>query len=149
MSEQVNFYARSADTATLERSRRRQLQACLLALATSVLSACAPHPPSSIQGGPGTLPKAEIQSVVRRNFGRFRLCYEHGLLQNPRLAGRVSTRLTIERDGSVSLNEDGGSTMPDRDVVACVVGGFSTLRFPSPEGGTLTFVYPIIFSPGD
>ena len=39
--------------------------------------------------------------------------------------------------------------MPDRASVACVVRGFGNLSFPQPEGGIVTVVYPIIFSPGD
>jgi hypothetical protein len=37
----------------------------------------------------------------------------------------------------------------DNAVVACVVRGFGTIRFPAPEGGIVTVVYPIIFNPAD
>ena len=35
----------------------------------------------------GRLPPEVIQRIVRQNFGRFRLCYENGLRNNPNLAG--------------------------------------------------------------
>ncbi len=96
----------------------------------------------------GRLPKEVIQRIVRQNFGRFRLCYEKGLGANPNLEGRVSVRFVINRDGSVSNVSNGGSSIPDSGVVNCVVRAFYGLSFPKPEGGIVTVVYPIMFSPG-
>jgi hypothetical protein len=38
--------------------------------------------------------------------------------------------------------------MPDGGVVSCTVRAFYGLSFPQPEGGIVTVVYPIMFSPG-
>jgi hypothetical protein len=97
----------------------------------------------------GRLPPEVIQRIVRQNFGRFRLCYENGLKGNPTLSGRVSVKFVIDRSGAVSTASDGGSELPDQGVIGCVVRGFGNLSFPQPEGGIVTVVYPIIFSPGD
>jgi hypothetical protein len=97
----------------------------------------------------GRLPPEVIQRIVRQNFGRFRLCYENGLRTNPTLSGRVAVKFVIDRSGSVSTAQDGGSDLPDKGVVSCVVRGFGNLSFPQPEGGIVTVVYPISFSPGD
>ncbi len=97
----------------------------------------------------GRLPPEVIQRIVRQNFGRFRLCYENGLRQNPNLQGRVAVKFVIDRSGAVSTASDGGSDLPDASVVSCVVRGFGNLSFPQPEGGIVTVVYPVIFSPGD
>jgi hypothetical protein len=97
----------------------------------------------------GRLPPEVIQRIVRQNFGRFRLCYENGLRTNPNLQGRVAVKFVIDRQGSVSTAQDGGSDLPDQGVVSCVVRGFGNLSFPQPEGGIVTVVYPIIFNPGD
>jgi hypothetical protein len=35
------------------------------------------------------------------------------------------------------------------ESVACVIGEYRRLRFPAPEGGTITVIYPIMFSPGE
>ena len=86
---------------------------------------------------------------MRQNFGRFRLCYENGLRNNPNLQGRVSVRFVIGRDGAVSNVSNGGSDMPDAGVVQCVIRAYYGLSFPQPEGGIVTVVYPIMFSPGD
>jgi hypothetical protein len=97
----------------------------------------------------GRLPPEVIQRIVRQNFGRFRLCYENGLRNNPNLEGRVSVRFEIGRDGNVSSTGNGGSDLPDAGVVSCVQRAFSGLSFPQPEGGIVTVVFPVMFSPGD
>ncbi len=97
----------------------------------------------------GRLPPEVIQRIVRQNFGRFRMCYETGLRNNPALSGRVAVKFIIDREGGVSSVSDGGSDIADRSVASCVVRAFSGLSFPKPEGGVVTVVYPIMFSPGD
>jgi len=59
----------------------------------------------------GRLPPEVIQRIVRQNFGRFRLCYENGMRQNPNLQGRVAVKFVIDRSGAVSLTTDGGSDL--------------------------------------
>ncbi|WP_232379313.1 AgmX/PglI C-terminal domain-containing protein [Polyangium fumosum] len=96
----------------------------------------------------GRLPPEVVRRIIRQNFGRFRLCYENGLRNNPNLQGRVSVRFVIGADGAVSNVGNGGSDMPDGGVVACIVRAFHGLSFPQPEGGIVTVVYPMLFSPG-
>lgn len=95
----------------------------------------------------GRLPPEVIQRIVRQNYGRFRQCYEQGLGRDPELAGRVAVRFVIGRDGTVVNVADGGSDLPDRSVVDCVSRAYYSLAFPRPEGGIVTVVYPIVFSP--
>ena len=95
----------------------------------------------------GRLPPEVIQRIVRQNYGRFRQCYEQGLGRDPELAGRVAVRFVIGRDGTVVNVADGGSDLPDRSVVDCVSRAYYSLSFPQPEGGIVTVVYPIVFSP--
>ena len=97
----------------------------------------------------GRLPPEAVQRIVRGNFGLFRACYEEGLRTNSKLAGRASVKFVIDRAGNVSTASDGGSDIPDQSVVSCVVRGFRDLKFPEPEGGIVTVVYPLILSPGD
>jgi len=96
----------------------------------------------------GRLPPEVIQRIVRQNFGRFRMCFEQGLVRNPNLEGRVSVRFVIGRDGAVSNVANGGSDLPDSQVISCIVSAYYGLSFPQPEGGIVTVVYPIMFSPG-
>lgn len=96
----------------------------------------------------GAMPPEIVQRVVRQNYARFRLCYEQGLTKNPKLEGRVTVRFVIGRNGSVSHVSNGGSDIPDSTVVECVMRAYYGLSFPQPEGGIVTVVYPILFSPG-
>jgi hypothetical protein len=96
----------------------------------------------------GRLPPEVVQRIVRQHFGRFRLCYEHGLITSPQLTGRVSVKFVIDEKGAVKSAGDGGSDLPDTGVVNCVVRGFSNMSFPPPEAGIVTVVYPVFFSPG-
>jgi hypothetical protein len=96
----------------------------------------------------GRIPPEVIQRIVRQNFGRFRLCYENGLRNNPSLQGRVGVAFVIGRDGAVSSVQNGGSDLPDGGVVSCVVRSFYGLSFPAPDGGIVTVNYPIMFTPG-
>jgi len=96
----------------------------------------------------GRLPPERIQAIVRAGYGNFRLCYEAGLARNADLSGRVNIRFVIGRDGGVSNVSVDSTTLPDRDVAACVAKGFYDLKFPEPEGGIVTVIYPIMLEPG-
>lgn len=96
----------------------------------------------------GHLPPEVVQRIVRQNYGRFRMCYENGLRQNPNLTGRVTARFVIGREGAVTNASNGGSDLPDGGVTACVVQAFYGLSFPKPENGIVMVSYPIMFSPG-
>ncbi len=76
-----------------------------------------------------------IQRIVRQNFGRFRLCYENGLRNNPNLQGGVSVSFVIGRDGSVS-SVSGGGDLPDSAVVSCVTRAFYGRAFRSPRAAS-------------
>lgn len=94
----------------------------------------------------GRLPPEVIQRIVRQNFGRFRLCYEAGLVRNPNLAGRVVTRFTIDASGGVSQAKSTG-TLPDAAVLGCVEKSFRGLAFPQPQSGVVVVSYPVEFVP--
>ena len=97
----------------------------------------------------GRIPGEVIQRIVRQNSGRFRLCYEAGLRGNPSLEGRVAVRFIIDRQGAVSIAQDGDSDLPDTSVRKCVVQSFFNLSFPAPDSGTVTVNYPLVFTPSN
>ena len=106
-------------------------------------------PPGGIlPSSKGRLPPEVIQRVVRQHFGRFRTCYEKGLQRDAQLKGRVAIRVEIGRDGRVTQSSDGGSDLPDPEVVRCIAEGFRPIVFPRPDGGSVSVVYPINFAPG-
>jgi hypothetical protein len=95
----------------------------------------------------GRLAAEIIQRIVRLNDGRYRFCYENALRNNPSLHGRVTVKFMIDRSGAVAFAAEGGSDIPDEGVRRCVVSSFLGLSFPQPENGTVTVVYPIMFTP--
>lgn len=100
-------------------------------------------PPCSVNG---RLPPEAVQRIVRANFGRFRDCYEQGLAKSPDLAGRVAVRFVIGTEGAVTETALADADLPDAAVRSCVVETYKGLAFPKPEGGTVTVIYPIVFS---
>jgi hypothetical protein len=93
----------------------------------------------------GDLSQSAIERVVRNRSERFQGCYDAGLKKNPALQGQVLARIVIADDGTVAASEDAGSSMLDTDVVSCVLKGMKKLRFPRPEGGYVTVLYPMKF----
>jgi hypothetical protein len=90
---------------------------------------------------------SSVRQVAQQAAGRQRACYETGLSTNPALGGQVTVKLVIGPDGALTAAEDGGSDLPDRSVVQCVVRTFSGLSFPRPDGGSATILYPLSFHP--
>ena len=98
----------------------------------------------------GKLAPEVIRRIVRQNFGRFRLCYEKGLMHNPKLAGRIAVSFVIDKHGSIGRVADAGSTLKDPQPKACVLRAFLGLSFPEPEGGgTVVVTYPFTFQPAE
>jgi hypothetical protein len=104
--------------------------------------------PADSPAGPGRLAPEAIQSLVRSNYDKFRECYEAGLARDPYLTGQVSVRFVIERDGTVKKAIINFNTLPDCRVAACIRDAYPKLKFPAPEGGIVTVVYPIMLEPG-
>ena len=96
----------------------------------------------------GRLDPDIVQRRVRTAYGLFRMCYESGLHGGPNLEGRITLRFQIGSDGLVKSVDASDSDIHDSAVVDCVVRQTYLLEFPPPEGGTVTVVYPIMFSPG-
>jgi hypothetical protein len=96
----------------------------------------------------GKLPPEIIRRVVHQHLVRIRYCYEKALTNNPTLEGRIAARFVIASDGSVSSASDGGSTMPDKTVIACALKVFKSMTFPKPaDNANVMVTYPIVFAP--
>ncbi len=95
----------------------------------------------------GTLPPGTIEGVLGKDASRIKACYVNGLGADPNLRGKVVIRLVIGEDGAVTSATDGGSDLPDKDVIGCIAAAIKKARFPKPEGGSVKAVYPILFSP--
>jgi hypothetical protein len=89
-----------------------------------------------------------VDRIVRQSFGRFRLCWETVARTNVRLAGRVGVRFVIGRDGAVrAAKSDDRTTIHDGAMGSCVASAFQSLSFPAPDGGIVTVIYTLDFTP--
>jgi Ca-activated chloride channel family protein len=61
-----------------------------------------------------------------------------GLRSSPGLVGNVVVKFVIARSGEVITAADGGSSLPDASVVACIVRACGSMSFPQPENGLVT-----------
>jgi hypothetical protein len=99
-------------------------------------------------GGTGILDQAKVTKTVRARMGALRNCYEKALKKNPTLEGKISVKFTIGTSGRVTGAEAASDTLGDSTVTDCVVGKFRTFTFDKPEGGSVVYIYPIVFKPG-
>lgn len=95
----------------------------------------------------GRLTPESIARVVKQNAGRIRACYGEGLERDPKLAGVVRVKLVIGATGAVVTAQDAASTLPDREVVSCIVRAVGSLTFAQPEGGIVIVTYPMTLAP--
>jgi hypothetical protein len=103
----------------------------------------------------GRLAPEVIQKTMRDSYSKFRACYEDGLTRDPTLVGSVVVRFVIQRDGSVGSlelvrsepGEGAGTTLADEKMLDCILAEYANLSFQPPEGGLVSVVYPIRFSP--
>ncbi len=66
----------------------------------------------------GSIDKELIRAVIREHAAQIRFCYEEQLAVNPKLAGKVLIRWTIDADGNASNAsvDAGGTTLADDKV---------------------------------
>ncbi|MFZ5475205.1 MAG: AgmX/PglI C-terminal domain-containing protein [Myxococcota bacterium] len=97
----------------------------------------------------GSLDKALIDAVIKRNLAQIRYCYQRELTKNPGLSGKITEKFVIAADGSVSTATTKTSTMNSPAVETCINGRFMRFTFPQPKGGGIVVVsYPFVFAPG-
>jgi hypothetical protein len=116
----------------------------LRTLASSARNRCFSLSKESTSRG---LSPGEIQGTVLAIHPALGRCYDAGLLRNPELAGIVVIRFIIQQDGSVPLVVLDDTSLPDPNVIECMVPEFARLVFPAPVGSFVTVVYPVDFSP--
>lgn len=96
----------------------------------------------------GTLDKGLIDAVIKRNMNQLRYCYQRELTRNETLAGKITVKFVIAKDGTVSSATTRSTTMANPAVEDCLNGRFMKFLFPEPAGGGIVIVsYPFVFSP--
>lgn len=88
----------------------------------------------------------QIREVVREAMPELRFCFEWQLQQHPELNGHVTMQYVIAADGTVedaSVLED---ALHDETVSRCFTHVIGNLRFPPPEGGSVSVHYPFMLN---
>lgn len=111
----------------------------------SARAAPTPQQPSE-ETEPASAPNSqEIHAAVGRKSDEIRQCYMLGTFRDSQLEGTVNVLFTIESSGRVSETSDGGSDMPDQQVVACVLDVFAHLEFRAGGYYPTQVQFPISF----
>lgn len=99
------------------------------------------------EDGVGYLDPKIVQNVVQGGYFSMRECYEAGLARDTELTGMIQVRFVIDRDGRVSSARLDDNTLPDCEAALCMLEVYRGLEFPEPDGGRVTVVYPLTFTP--
>ncbi len=95
----------------------------------------------------GSIDKELIRKVIQDHAAQIRYCYEQQLAINPRLAGKVSVKWTIDGDGNATTPQvvSDGTTLEDGKVHQCMMSRIISWQFPKPKGGGIAVItYPWI-----
>ena len=98
------------------------------------------------ESGPGVLDEGIVVGLLRRRVSPLKSCYERELRMDPTIAGTLQLRFTITPTGAVSSARPTENSTRSEAVASCVTNVISRLRFPAPEGGPVTFVFPLTFA---
>jgi hypothetical protein len=93
----------------------------------------------------GGLTSVAVRAGVHTEAARLRACYEHGLAQNPHLAGRVTVSFSVDERGAVGDVDAQSDAIPG-DVTSCIRQAFSAMTFSAPKAPPAKVVYPIDFN---
>ena len=95
----------------------------------------------------GTTDFASIAKTIK--FGSSvveRRCYSEALLANPTLKGKVSVIILINEKGQVENIEILEDTLKNAEIIKCVKGIISRLRFQKPDKGKTRASFQILFN---
>jgi hypothetical protein len=81
-------------------------------------------------------------------WGKVIGCYRLGAYKDQTLKGKTTVRFQVSRAGKVSRVTAAGSTLPDKDVVACLAREVNSLTAPKAKAGS-TATATIQIYPGD
>ena len=96
----------------------------------------------------GSLDSNAIAKVVKKRQRMIQDCYNKELKRDPSLKGKVEIEFTIGENGRIEEALVVGNTMGNKKVGNCIVGRLKRWKFPKPDGGSVTVVFPFIFSAG-
>ncbi len=102
------------------------------------------HPKKVSDKDTGSLAAKDLGKVFRKHQGAMRKCYERQLKADPALAGKVNLFVRINGTGKVSTAKASGLSSK---VHRCMVNEAKSMKFPAPDGGSVSVNKPYRFSP--
>ena len=109
-------------------------------LFTATIAGCASQPK--------VLPRAsdrnEVDSAIRQERSRFRLCYEQAIRIKKETKGKVVTAFVIDLNGNVTNARIDSSKTQDKVLDECILGVLKTIKF-TPDTSPVTIKYPFFF----
>ncbi len=104
--------------------------------------------PDSQSSGGGYVDMNKVEKALNRNNGSFRACYLKEQQVKPDLGGSMNFSINLGTDGHItSAKLEEGSTLTDEKVRSCIQQRLRALSLPAAEGKSVTFSYPLLFSP--
>ncbi|MFO0643881.1 MAG: AgmX/PglI C-terminal domain-containing protein [Polyangiaceae bacterium] len=107
-----------------------------------------PSPAAAAKASSALAPDT-IRRVVRNANAKFLACYQAALQKNPTLAGRVTVKFTIDKNGAPKAVTVAGGDLTDKSVGQCLTKAVASLTFPQPDRGEVLVSYPFAFTPAD
>lgn len=96
----------------------------------------------------GELDAATIRRVVRRHLSELKDCYKkHALSANPKLAGGVTARWTIRKNGTVAGASIHKTTLKHKPTEKCFLRAIRRWRFPKHTGALPKVTHSFRFKP--
>ena len=96
--------------------------------------------------GVGEFDQRAVVRMIQTRRAQITACYEHEILSNPTLRGRIEIQMTIEESGSVSRVRTLENGMGSPEVARCIENRVRGFRFtPGPTGGSVDFRFPFVF----
>lgn len=100
-----------------------------------------------IAGG-GEIDAQAVIATVRLRMRAIQLCYERQLGRDAAIEGRVSVEFTIQPRGNTTNVRATSNSTGSANVARCATETIGRIRFDSgPEGGSVTFSFPLVFAP--
>jgi TonB family protein len=93
----------------------------------------------------GTMNGDAVARTIRLGMAAITSCYQRALKRNPKAAGKISVRLSINTMGAVTRVTVESDSLGDPTVNSCIQGYASRWRFPPPEGGAAEISVPFVF----
>ena len=104
--------------------------------------------PTAQENAIGCLSQSMIQRAIRLRRNQLRACYEHELLKDRELAGKLSVELRIAQNGTIDTIHVLEDTIENTNIAECVRQKLFTLKFSSFERcESVVARYPFHFHP--